>query len=291
MEAYKNDDDDSNPNFWFALTSNLIFLLGSCLYLVLAVESLEWYQYIYDYNVPKYVVDADDDWTWNDWYYNMTNYNETDDRSPWEDDYVFQVKDDDVDSWVTRYMMFYFAAAFCFLLTGLLDFIRERHWFHLIMILAASFGIASSMLIVKDERLALIFNAVSVHLFALEALFLLVHQGAQCRIALMVANLFFFIGTVMDVVLSYFYVYDQDRLPHGRSSVAAAFFWLACAFTYVCVTIYLKLVPRVVPAAVENQEPAKEEMMEDTSTIPESPRGGTNQYAEEDASSEEEIEA
>eukprot|EP00545_Synedropsis_sp_CCMP1620_P003228 CAMPEP_0119015270 /NCGR_PEP_ID=MMETSP1176-20130426/10725_1 /TAXON_ID=265551 /ORGANISM="Synedropsis recta cf, Strain CCMP1620" /LENGTH=283 /DNA_ID=CAMNT_0006968549 /DNA_START=54 /DNA_END=905 /DNA_ORIENTATION=- len=220
----KETDDDDDDFSALQIILNLFFVAGSVLYLIMAVEALDWYKY--ERLVPDDVLDADDDYSWEFW------YNETDIEA-WEDDYIFQVN----DAWVTRYMMFYFAAAMCFLATGLLSWWSDREWFSIMMIIAASFGIASSMLIVKNEWLSIVFNSVSVHLFALEAFTILATRRAKYR-WLFAADIFFMAGNVMDVVLSYFHVNDTFELPHARTAIAAAFFWLACSVVYLGTVIY-----------------------------------------------------
>jgi hypothetical protein len=247
-DDYVPDEEDFGPSnevsktssspgcdFPLAISSNLFFLLGTTLYVALAVVALDWYKY--ESNVPDEVLAADDDWTWSAWY-NETNY-----TLLWDDDYVFQAVGSNPNSWVTREMMIYFSAAVCFLFTGMLDWFRNpTEWLYsIIMVIAACFGVASSMLVIQNDRLAIIFNSVSVHLFAVEAAYILFSRRAQnLRIWLFVSDAFFMLGTLLDVILSYFLVFETFRLPHAQAQIAAAVFWLACALMITLASIYLR---------------------------------------------------
>lgn len=235
LEEEEEEEDDES--FCVAILSNLLFILGSILYLIMSVEDLSWWKYAL--KVPDEVLEAEDDWTWYAWY----NVTEVD---AWEDDYVFAVNN---EHWVTRYMMLYFSAALSFLATGFLDWWNYREWFSVIMIIAAIFGIVSSFFVVENERLSIIFNSVSVHLFALEAITIICTRQTK-KYWLYTGDVLFLAGTVIDVVLSYFHVMDSFGVPHARSSIAAAFFWLACSVAYTGETIYERVRP-------EGEVPAK----------------------------------
>jgi hypothetical protein len=166
----------------------------------------------------------------------------------------------------------YFCAALGFLVTGILMVYVSRgcFWsmiFYGVMILAAMFGIAASCFVNKDSFIESILNFISVHLFALEAIFIMIsrfrtlkhmqvrlhdqgkkhHHGLEfnetdaCLGLSMIAwlaigDISFFIGTSGDVVLSYFYILEQDYLEHAVASTITASFWLLSALIYTGVS-------------------------------------------------------
>jgi len=295
-----NNSSSSSNNNKLHLISTWFFLLGTCLYIAVAVTELQFFASLPE-KVPTQVLYADDDYTWwdflnetdggpiapNDWYSNNN-------RTFLTDDYVFPARpfqaaaetDQEVletttttTAWVSRYQILYFAAAFCFLVTGSLEvLLAVTHGYpwttkvlYGIMVLASLFGIGSSMLVEWDSHLSSILNSVSVHLFALEAIFIALMNAEQenndsnnndeagesdgsistksqnqqrnpcCGISVnfwyRVGDLCFLIGTMMDVSLSYFYVYETAILPHSYAAVVAAGFWWLCAMIYFSLTI------------------------------------------------------
>jgi len=93
-----------------------------------------------------------------------------DDYVSYDDDYLFQVGSYEADIWVSKYQILYFFAALSFLIVGVLDLIRERHAFHILMILAGAFGVLSAIYVEEDVRLSNIFNSLSVHFYLLESI-------------------------------------------------------------------------------------------------------------------------
>jgi hypothetical protein len=83
-----------------------------------------------------------------------------------DDDYVFGLGPSNIQ--VSEYQIFYFFAALCFLILGMLDFVREKAPFHLLMTLAGAFGVASAIFVEEDIRISNILDCVSVHLFLFE---------------------------------------------------------------------------------------------------------------------------
>jgi hypothetical protein len=129
----------------------------------------------------------------------------------YDDDYVFQVAA--TGTWVSRYMILYFVAALCFVFVGALDLIREKHAFHILMIIAGLTGVASAMLVEKDVQVSNILDCISVHFFFLEATTLFgSHRRAAISttnttpklaiLALAFADLNFVLGSLIDVIVS-----------------------------------------------------------------------------------------
>uniref|UniRef100_A0A6U5HFX6 Uncharacterized protein n=1 Tax=Grammatophora oceanica TaxID=210454 RepID=A0A6U5HFX6_9STRA len=268
-EVSSDDDDASSDyeessNLCVKLASDLLFVLGSLLYVILAFDPIDYYQWSGSLSIPQDVVDTKtDDAFWWAWYdenglipedvYNadddVTLYDWYENSFP-DEGHVFDVG----NTYVTRYMILYFSAAMCFFLVGIMSFWVWRHWFALVMVVAALFGIASSLFVVENERLAIIFNSVSVHLFAFEAIYLLVFFRRQQQVdddnmdlatkhviedsqrALMLGDIFFVIGTLGDLILSYFSLVGTFRLPHAYAAIAAAACWFICSCVYLLVT-------------------------------------------------------
>ncbi|KAL3912296.1 MAG: hypothetical protein SGARI_001232 [Bacillariaceae sp.] len=234
-------------NVWH-IVSNIVFVIASSIYLTLGITVLPQTRFYQD--VPTEVLYATDDAAW--WNY----YNETDqipfevlnatDNQTWgqwynesfypEDDIVFQVNPAKSTSAVSQYMILYFLAAFGFLCTGLLETALattcKGRMLYLTFFIAAGFGVMSSMLVVADPYVATVLNAVSVHLFAVEAISAVVRTyrmgkaSANIEWMLVTGNMSLVIGTVIDVVLSYYYVLDLGQLPHARAAIVAACFCL-----------------------------------------------------------------
>lgn len=134
-----------------------------------------------------------------------------DDYVSYDDDYVFEVKS--TGTFVSRYMILYFSAALCFVFVGVLDLIREKRAFHLLMIIAGGNGVVSAMLEEKNIHVSNILNSVSVHFFLLEA-FTLFGEHRRAAIstadagsnfvkgAIAIADGNFLLGSLVDVVVS-----------------------------------------------------------------------------------------
>ena len=191
-----------------------------------------------------------------------------------DDDYIFKVstrREEEV--WVSRYMILYFSAALCFVLMGLIDWIRERKWFHIFMILAGLFGLISAMLVEKDRTASNACNLISVHFFFLEGLHIMWYhfqsrkrskassdeemehaQGATGRETsimsglwwipplVMSADVFFVLGAFLDVILSYFYFERSSdwNLALARVFGFSSLLWLASALMYLLSTLVVQ---------------------------------------------------
>jgi len=174
----------------------------------------------------------------------------TDDYVSYDDDYVFQVKA--TGTWVSKYMILYFSAALCFVFVGVLDLIREKHAFHVLMIIAGLAGVASAMMVEKDVRVSDILNLVSVHFFMLEAFTLfgshkreaLATSDSESRFMatlLAFADLLFGVGALVDVIMSYLFFFDDTSdwdTNLSLVSIAASVLWLLCSLIYIAVFFY-----------------------------------------------------
>ncbi|KAL3911320.1 MAG: hypothetical protein SGILL_007324 [Bacillariaceae sp.] len=274
-----------------SVISNVVFVIASAIYLALEVTILPYYRFYKDVPVhiredenddvwwnyynetgafPDWLLNADDDLTWERWFDNSFL-----DEEEELGEFLFQVPnadekyefpDEDYAAWVSQYMMLYFVAALGFLVTGILEVYTARGHFwsvilYTVMIIAAIFGIVSSMYVNKDPWISLILNAVSVHLFALEAIALIIQRsrtmhnkskegipkevdtqepnlpqscgGLSVLTWLLIGDVCFFIGTTGDVVLSYYYLLEKDYVEHAGAAIGAAVFWLLAALFYL----------------------------------------------------------
>ncbi|KAG7355216.1 hypothetical protein IV203_004572 [Nitzschia inconspicua] len=301
-----HDSDDVVARGYFEskiqVISHVVFVIASSIYVAMEVTVLPYYQFYK--NVPYHVRESDDEVVWMQ-YYNETNafpdylQNATDDTALMEwynnsfldegeelNEFLFQVPnaarkyenpEEELAAWVSQYMMLYFCAALGFLVTGILElYIARDFWSTIlygVMILAAIFGILSSLFVNKDPDTSMVFNAVSVHLFALEAISIVISRfrtlkrlekeasqkvlgkdeeetraletnqlssclGLPIMAWLCLGDVSFLIGTSGDVVLSYFYVMEQDYLEHAIAAVVTATFWLLAGLFYLGVSSF-----------------------------------------------------
>jgi hypothetical protein len=265
----KGDDSRSIFSSCLSLLSRILFATGAGLQLWLSITYLGYYRH-YE-GIPFNVVVADDDATWMDHYegtdgipQNVLEGNDStggEALSAWyestfwkdrdnTDDYIFQVIVGREGSNVSQIMAISFSASFCFLLTGLLDGCclstpRRRRLACCVvygaMILASAFGIASACLLEKDKDLSVIFDMVSVHLFFIQAISLLLGCGSDnahgCGRLTILAHLFFVLGTVGDVTLSYFYLFEQFEVWHSYMSIGSSSSWCLAALIYGLVAL------------------------------------------------------
>jgi len=177
-----------------------------------------------------------------DWIYNNS--------FPYEDDYVHI--DEDKFVYISKSQIVYFFAALCFIITGVLDcFNRYPGWFNSLVavgyIMAGVFGVISAMFETDNMYYSALFNSISVHLFLLEAIGLAIrHSKAMSRtmkLYLWFGDVTFFVGSLMDVVLSYHWVINTFSIRNYRFAVlhaVAACFWLSCAVVYLTHTIWME---------------------------------------------------
>ena len=148
-----------------------------------------------------------------------------------DDDYIFQVSGF-ADVWVSRYQIIYFFAALSFVFVGVLDLIRERVFFHMLMILAGLFGVASSVYVEEDIHVSNIFNSISVHLFLLEGITLFYDHnrvkisakaGKWMKRSVKLADFEFALGAFVDVIVSAClemvrWIFMNFLLSHGHNA-------------------------------------------------------------------------
>ena len=138
------------------------------------------------------------------------------DQQSWDapptDSDVYDVLDDDTliytkyGWWIGRYTTIYFSASFCFVVSGFVDFFREKHFFHIFMGLGGVTGCISAIYMYNSDLLSSIFDATSAHIFLLEAIKMFFEEESLAEDAakwmkrsLMLADLEFLLGAIIDV--------------------------------------------------------------------------------------------
>lgn len=240
-EIEEECDDEHLPfhgrDFWFEITSNTFFLLGSCLYIWVGAMYMAYEKEILQ--IPRNISQADDDYTFS-FIYNYSSYS---------DDYI--IIDEDRDIWISRYQTVYFFSALCFVITGILEcFNRNSGWLNSILailfIMAGCFGVLSAIFTEENDSLSAISNSVSVHLFLLEAIGLAYRHSSSMNLTmkrfLYFGDFCFVVGSMMDIVLSYFWVFDNLSYELSKLFIIAASLWLVCAIIYTTHTIYSEYV-------------------------------------------------
>jgi hypothetical protein len=213
--------------FGLILLSNGLFFIASALYIYLAIIAWDYEKEVEDF--PEEVLQADDTYTWNEWGY--------------EDDYVFQ--NPITKTWVSEYAIIYFSAALGFVIAGVIDFFLWRSLFSVLMIMAASFGLASACYSDTNTTKAVNLNAVSVHLWLFGAFAVIFDQGplGKFKIWMQIADASFVIATFMDVVFSWTYILNDPirvGIPQSIGEIFVACLWLVTATIYLIATIVLR---------------------------------------------------
>lgn len=248
-------DGDQRPSrlsFFLTLISNLLFLIASILYLYLAILGLWYEEQVKDY--PDGVLEADDDASWVYWGF--------------EDDYV--LKTPITKTWITRYQVIYFFAALGFVISGLVDLYHWRSVYALIMIFAGGFGVASAVYVEEDEDLSNKLNMVSVHLWLLEAFTIYYSRDffGGLKTLLRIGDCFFIVGTLMDVVLSWFYHTRRGSVSISIAEITAACCWMIPALIYLYATIVIQRTRGDETLPMVQQQPVKKEKTVDLSQSP-----------------------
>ncbi|KAL7528550.1 hypothetical protein ACHAWF_002604 [Thalassiosira exigua] len=178
---------------------------------------------------------------------------EQDNYVSYDDDFVFLVGNT-ADVWVSRYQIVYFFAALNFVFVGLIDLYVERCLFHVCMILAGTFGLISAVFVEESMRASNVLNLISVHLFLLEGFALFgqhkrapvsAGSGTGLKRVVLLGDAQFILGAFFDVILSYFYVFDDTHEWDTSlmiTTVFAAVLWLNCALIYLGSLLYDRMI-------------------------------------------------
>lgn len=246
------------PGYKLYFASTLLFVIGSAFYVWLAVNGYLWVRNLQA--VPLNILTADDDVTW----YTLTEH------VTYDDDYLTQVGN--TPYWISMYQVIYFSASFCFALAGLLDIISERSAWNLFRFFGGIFGMVSAITYAVNVLASSIISAISVHLYLADAIVLLWRQHKSTdsiqisrlmTIVLIIGALSYFLGTVIDLVISYLWIFDPTinyNLSTSTASLAAALGWLLCS---ICYTVYFYYIFRS-----ENKMKGLEDKNDSVTTAP-----------------------
>eukprot|EP00978_Attheya_sp_CCMP212_P004598 scaffold10034_cov53-Attheya_sp.AAC.1 len=214
-----------NTRLWrLTISSNVFFLIGSVFYLWISVLDLRWE--LENEGIPPWVMEADDVYTW---YYYAPQV---------EDDFVFNVG----TTWVSKYQMLFFVAAFSFVITGALAMARVGGCLDSIMLVAGIFGLASAMTLHHDERITLILSSISVHLFCLEAITVIFRGtfSGSLKYWFWLSDGCFLLATTLEVALSYAYAFNKFNIPLARLSMFSSTLWLVSSLIFIGTAIHMR---------------------------------------------------
>ena len=204
-------DGSRHRTYWSAVLSGVFFITGSIFYIVLAVADLEYFETAANYTDDQ--LEADDVVFWDQFY--------------WEADFIFNG-----DIWVSRAMVVYVLGALSFVFLGVIDLMyRPGFILGLTFVLAGFSGLVAALLYVYNEWVSSIFDAISVHLFFLEAVEIIYFywNDPESHWILWMGDIMFVGGTFIDVVLSYPALFDTYSSIHANTALAASALWLGAS--------------------------------------------------------------
>jgi hypothetical protein len=140
-------------------------------------------------------------------------------------------------------MVLYFLASSGFVLKGLVEYCaaqtREGELSYVAFIMAGLFGVASSMMLQADRFVSYVFHTVSASLFWMVATSFLVqmYHTNNRSVPAWMGHATWFVGTFMDVVISYYKVLGQFTYPQAVTSIVAATLWLVSSLFYLYTSI------------------------------------------------------
>jgi len=176
-----------------------------------------------------------------------------------EDDQYDEPQDDDQDPLVRlgyveddaeSEAITLFFAAFCFMVAGVMNWIRERQVFHMWMVQGGVFGVLAALTMGFSDFAFLLLQTVSAHCFLLQSIFMLrlrktirpVEGLENFSRALWGADILFCAGAFLQVVQVYCLHADSDAyyaVGLGYCEVLAAWCWFFTASIYTMNTLAL----------------------------------------------------
>ena len=157
-------------------------------------------------------------------------------------------RDETIESGDSRGLLF--GGAFCFVIVGAFDYYnhRPRTWFHLTLIFAGIFGCISAIAEPKSNT-SILFNWASTHFYLIESLQLLYRhvkkkkdETQTVRGLRLVADVEFFLGSVLDIVLSYVHIMHKDEetsVTAMKTDLVSCMFWLIAALLTNAICLYV----------------------------------------------------
>jgi hypothetical protein len=142
-----------------------------------------------------------------------------------------------------RYRLIYIFAAWFFVLTGLIEWWFMGEWYPLVFVAAGVFGFVSALYVLSNVFYSNIFNCASINCFFIEALFMIWYRfrgPKDYRISMIVADASFALGSIIELVLCYQYVFDEFAWISMTVVVFNTFaqcLWVVCALIYTVLTL------------------------------------------------------
>lgn len=278
-EDYHDDSFDEFKAAKLHIVANILFVFSSILYLACGAMVMDTYWWYKD--VPRDVYWADDDATWWDYLINGTDdgfiptdvYNATDDYT-WQEWYNGTFPEDDTvflaggnyatapwpDNYVSEYMIVIFWAGVGYLGYSAIEIFLSRNAplnvrkLYYIMALAAILGLVSGILTNKAPAASNALNIISTHLWALDAIFIVMARyrgisaadeydanklvfGLGFNTWFWISDIAFLIGTGGDAITAWFWTWYDNYILAILAIIFAAM-WLICSFIYLGMSIY-----------------------------------------------------
>jgi hypothetical protein len=131
----------------------------------------------------------------------------------------------------------FISASICFLLVGILDGIHQQLGFHAVMVMAGIIGAIAGAFSTSNAQAYNVCYSISSHLFLLQSVLvihsrLLLTYDNVVRRVLSFADGMFFVGAVMNVVVSYMQYNDTTSALATTTMVAAAL-WVLAAIIFL----------------------------------------------------------
>eukprot|EP00588_Corethron_pennatum_P004535 CAMPEP_0194290922 /NCGR_PEP_ID=MMETSP0169-20130528/42329_1 /TAXON_ID=218684 /ORGANISM="Corethron pennatum, Strain L29A3" /LENGTH=373 /DNA_ID=CAMNT_0039038651 /DNA_START=82 /DNA_END=1203 /DNA_ORIENTATION=+ len=273
------EEDPMYRDFKYDIASNFFFLFGTVLYLVCSVWNYQYNAFAATIDPAK--LEADDDYTWSviksetafedDYVFSLPLYNRSADQP--------------AEYWVSLLQMMLFFGALSILISGIIDFIhyfpgseeektvwswcchdkvmrafsflKPLQWAAVFLILGGLFGMLSAILM-QNVVASTSCNFVSIHFYLLEASIVLgsekrINEENLSKAKLLCAKYLlwsgqglFFVGTFIDVTLSYFYLFPQFAysIAIAIGEMFAVSLWVLCALLYMTSTIFIYRIHR-----------------------------------------------
>jgi len=142
-----------------------------------------------------------------------------------------------------RYRNLYIVAAWCFVMVGFLDWLLEGKLYPLLFVVAGLCGFVSALFVLSNIRVSNILDMCSVHFYFFEAIAMVwsrMRGEKQYHPFLIAADALFATGSTIEVVLSYFYVFDSTAdfsVDIAAFNTLAQSLWVICALIYIAFTL------------------------------------------------------
>jgi len=217
---------ERDPHRSMETYSSAMMMLGSLFYLLFALQDARWEVDAND--LPQFVVEADDDYTWNAFV---------------GDDYMY----DQDGFYVSRYMLMYSIGATCFTAVGVFHFLDFRGFMVAIpMVLGGVLGLTSAILLETQIPLSNKLHLLSMHSYFFYGLVSISSRSTltKYKYTYLLTDFFFTAGALINLILSYRFV-----VSHAPSfdvlmvvlEVYASALWAASGMLLIVMKIFLQI--------------------------------------------------